>query len=79
MVAVVALALRPALIGTALGITGALGLTRLMSSALYGDVALDPTAFAGVALLLAVSALVAAYVPAHRASAIDPVCALREE
>ena len=76
---ILAQALRPALIGTALGIAGALALTRLMSSALYGVVALEPATFAGVALMLAVAALVAAYVPARRASAIDPVSALREE
>ncbi len=76
---IVVQALRPAFLGIALGIATALALGRLMSSALYGVVALDPITFAAVTLMLAASALLAAYIPARRASAIDPVVALREE
>ncbi len=72
-------ALRPALLGIAAGIATALALGRLMSSALYGVVALTPATFAAVGLTLGVSALIAAYIPARRASAIDPVVALRDE
>jgi ABC-type antimicrobial peptide transport system permease subunit len=72
-------ALRPAFVGIATGVATALALGRLMSSALYGVVALDPATFGAVALMLAASALLAAYIPARRASAIDPVVALRDE
>jgi len=59
------------------GLAGALGLTRLMSSLLYGVGASDPTTFLTVSLLLGAVALVASYVPARRASRIDPLTALR--
>jgi predicted permease len=66
-------------IGLALGLAAAFGLTRLMSSVLFGVTALDPIAYgAGVALLIAASA-VASYFPARRATAVDPVEALRAE
>jgi ABC-type antimicrobial peptide transport system permease subunit len=66
-------------IGLALGLAAAFGLTRLMSSLLFGVTALDPIAYgAGVALLIAASAL-ASYFPARRATAVDPVEALRAE
>jgi predicted permease len=74
---VVAQALRLAFTGIALGTAAALTLTRIMSSVLYGVVSLDVRTFAGVALLLAISAFVAGYIPARRASSIDPVAALR--
>jgi len=76
---IVAQALRPALAGTVLGIAGALVLGRVMSSALYGVVTLEPGTFVGVGLLLAASALLAGYIPARRACAVDPIVALREE
>jgi len=72
-------ALLPAFTGIALGTAAALALTRVMSSVLYGVVALQPGTFAGVGLLLAASALVAGYLPARRASSIDPTVALRAE
>jgi putative ABC transport system permease protein len=72
-------ALLPAVVGIALGTAAALALTRIMSSVLYGVVALEAGTFAGVGLLLAASALVAGYLPARRASSIDPITALRDE
>ena len=67
------------LIGIAIGLAGALALTRAMSSLLYGVGASDPRMFVGVCLLLSASALLASYIPARRAAKIDPVVALRQE
>jgi predicted permease len=72
-------ALLPAFVGITLGTAAALALTRIMSSVLYGVVALEAATFAGVGLLLAASAFVAGYLPARRASSIDPITALRDE
>jgi predicted permease len=72
-------AFRLAGLGLAIGLPAAFGLTRLMSSALFNVVALDWTMFATFTLVLASSAMLAGYIPARRATMVDPVEALRHE
>ena len=67
------------LAGIALGMTGAFAVMRVLSGELYGVGATDPLTFCGVAILVAVVALTACYVPARRAMRVDPVVALRYE
>jgi predicted permease len=68
-----------ALAGVFIGVAAALGLTRLMTSLLYGITPRDPIAMTSVALLLIGVALAATYLPARRASRVDPVVSLRYE
>lgn len=70
---------RLVLIGLAIGIPVALGLGRLLSNLLFGIHVADPTTFTAVALLLFAVATLAAYVPARRATRVDPLIALRHE
>jgi putative ABC transport system permease protein len=66
-------------IGVVIGLGVAVGLSRLMSSLLYGVSALDPITFAAVPLVLATAAALASYLPARRVAAVDPVEALKAE
>jgi putative ABC transport system permease protein len=65
--------------GVAIGLLGALALTQVMKSLLFGVSAIDPLTFALVASLLALVALAACYLPARRATKVDPIAALRHE
>ncbi|MGA9938993.1 MAG: FtsX-like permease family protein, partial [Candidatus Acidiferrales bacterium] len=66
-------------IGVAIGVAGGLAITRVMRSLLFGVKPWDPLMFALTAILLAVVALLACYLPARKASSVDPLVALRYE
>jgi predicted permease len=70
---------RMALVGVAVGIVAAMGLTRLMANQLFGVSPHDPITFVGVAGLLIIVAVAACYIPARRAMRVDPIIALRCE
>ena len=66
-------------IGVVLGLIGAFGVTRYLKTILYNVTPTDPVSFAGVAGFLTLVAIIASYVPARRAMAVDPLIALRNE
>src|SRR5205085_10640206 len=76
---VIAHGLKLTLSGVLIGVAGGLALTRFLRSLLFTISAADPLTFASVALLLTLVAMVACYIPARRATKIDPMIALRYE
>ncbi len=68
-----------AMIGVVVGMAGAFGVTRVISSLLYNVTPTDPISFGGVAIFLTAIAFVASYLPARRATTVDPIVALRNE
>ena len=62
-----------------LGLVGAFGITRVIRSLLYNVTPTDPLSFGGVAIFLAAIAVLASYLPARRATNVDPIVALRNE
>jgi putative ABC transport system permease protein len=66
-------------VGVGIGLLGALALTRVMSSLLFGISATDPATLVTISLILVAVALLASYIPARRAAKVDPLIALRYE
>lgn len=71
--------MKPVIAGVALGLAGAYALTRVIATLLFNVSATDPTIFVGVAAILVTVAMLACYLPARRATKVDPVIALRSE
>src|SRR5262245_17219903 len=76
---ILAQGLKPVVIGSTAGLIAALALGRVLSSLLYGVTATDPATFAIVVSLLLLTALLACYLPARRATKVDPMVALRQD
>jgi putative ABC transport system permease protein len=76
---IVSQGLKLTLCGIALGLAGACAVTRFLASQLYGVTAIEPASYVSVPVLLTVVALLACYIPARRATRINPVVALRHE
>jgi putative ABC transport system permease protein len=76
---ILAQGLKPVVIGSAAGLIAALALGHVLSSLLYGVTASDPATIAVVVLLLSVAAPLAGWLPARRATKVDPMVALRRE
>ena len=68
-----------ALVGIGLGLVGSFLLTRFLNTMLFGITPTDPVTFASISLLLILVALLASYIPARRATKVDPIIALRQE
>ena len=76
---VIAEGLKLTVAGLGLGLGAAFALNRLIASQLFGVTATDPLTYGGVAMLLAMVAMVACYIPARRAARVDPMIALRRD
>lgn len=76
---IVSQGMRMVMIGLVLGLAGAFALTRVFASLLLGVGTTDPLTFVGVAVLLVLIALLACWIPARRATKVDPLVALRQE